>query len=41
MAGENDVNVYIGKGFYYNPSSDGRYNRSPKIWGTAYAFGAN
>ena len=31
--GENAVGVYMGKGFYYNPDSDGRYNRSPKIWG--------
>lgn len=33
VPGENAVNVYMGKGFYYNPTSEGRYNRSPKIWG--------
>ena len=34
VKGENAVGVYMGKGFYYNPSSDStRYNRSPKIWG--------
>jgi alpha-L-rhamnosidase len=33
VCGENAVGVYMGKGFYYNPSVSGRYNRSPKIWG--------
>lgn len=34
VKGENAVGVYMGKGFYYNPSSDStRYNRSPEIWG--------
>lgn len=31
--GENTVGAYLGKGFYYNPATPGRYNRSPKIWG--------
>ncbi|MGM9550628.1 MAG: family 78 glycoside hydrolase catalytic domain [Clostridia bacterium] len=33
VKGDNAVGVYMGKGFYYNPSGEGRYNRSPKIWG--------
>ena len=33
LAGENAMGVYLGKGFYYNVTNSGRYNRSEKAWG--------
>ena len=33
VQGANTVSAFMGKGFYYNAATPGRYNRSPKIWG--------
>ncbi len=33
VSGENALGVYLGKGFYYNVTNSGRYNRSQKVWG--------